>query len=161
MQSSEVALLLGANLGDATRTFEQAKLQLSSFCTLLAESSLWITQPWGVHDQPDFTNQALLIRCSLSPESLLDRLQEIEALFGRTGKGLCQPRTLDIDILLMGQTIKESSRLTIPHPRLRIRRFALAPLSEIIPDALEPVSGRRISELLEQCSDPLKVWKSP
>lgn len=125
-----------------------------------ARSSIYATQPVGVTDQPSFVNAAALVRTSLSPGSLLKVLLEIERRYGRDRKaGIPKgPRTLDLDLLLMesderGGIVRTSPSLTLPHPELAARRFALAPLAEIAPGLEHPVLKKRVAELLAELRD--------
>lgn len=114
-------------------------------------SSVYRTAPRYVLDQPDFLNVVVAGDTELDPLELLERTQAIEAEFGRDRskerhKG---PRTLDIDMLLHGDTILRTSALTLPHPGLAERAFVLVPLLEIAPELRHPVTGMPLSSLLE------------
>ena len=104
----------------------------------------------GPPGQPPYLNAAAEIETDLSPEDLLATLQRIEAALGRDREGEQRwgPRTCDLDILLMGDCVMETDSLTLPHPRLAERTFALRPLAEISPNAVHPVLGKTIAELL-------------
>lgn len=111
----------------------------------------------------DFINQALLITTNLTPHNLLKRLNALEQEMGRehkkTGSEEYTSRTLDIDILLWGNSIVNDEELTIPHPRMHLRNFTLVPLNEIAPEFEHPGLELEISKLLEQSTDTLKVQK--
>ena len=131
----EAALGLGGNLGDVRAAIERALAALAAHphVALVARSSFYRTPPWGPVAQPPFLNLAALIRTSLSPHALLDLCLEIERHAGRVREARYGPRTLDIDILIFGELKLCDERLTLPHPRLAERAFALVPLAEIAP----------------------------
>ena len=113
-------------------------------------SSFHETEPvGGPPGQGPYLNAAAVLETTLDPLELLHVLQAIEARFGRVRTVRWGERTLDLDLLLFDDRIIESTELTVPHPRLAERRFVLEPLAEIAPDAIEPRTGRTVSELLE------------
>lgn len=134
---------LGANIGDAVATVRDAfaALAASEGVVLRAASSLYRTAPVGLANQPDFINAAVCVETTLAPEALLAALLAIEARFGRIRAERNGPRTLDLDLLLHGDQIVDTPRLTLPHPRLHLRAFVLAPLAEIAPDLAIPGRG--------------------
>ena len=127
-------------MGNRKRQLQQAAALIAKRCgEVLAASPLFETAAWGKTDQPAFLNQALLIETILEPEELLEQLLQIEAHSGRIRKERYGPRLIDIDILLYEDQVIHTASLTIPHPRLPQRRFALAPLAAIAPDVIHPV----------------------
>lgn len=120
-----------------------------------ARSSLYRTEPVGFADQPAFVNAAVTLETELEPEHLLDFLLGIERRYGRDrSRDLPdRPRTLDLDLLLVGDRIVNSPKLTLPHPALARRRFVLTPLAEIAPELRDPVTGITVTELLEQLAN--------
>jgi len=142
---------LGANLGDREATIRQAVERLSSEpgIEVLAVSSLRETDPVGYLDQPRFLNGAVALETGLGPRELLERLLRIERELGRErGEGpRFGPRPIDLDLLLYGKEVVDEPGLSVPHPRLAERRFALEPLHELDPDLRLP-DGRRVEELL-------------
>ena len=152
------ALMLGGNIGNTTELFSRARSLLTSEAgTIRSESGIYISAPWGNEDQQWFKNQALLLETALSPHELLKVTKRIESLLGREKGERNGPRTLDIDILLYGGQILEQPDLTIPHPRMHLRKFNLEPLSEIAGNLMHPVLHRSISELNDACTDTLEV----
>ncbi|MES2940705.1 MAG: 2-amino-4-hydroxy-6-hydroxymethyldihydropteridine diphosphokinase [Pseudomonadota bacterium] len=144
---------LGANLGDAVRTVQDALHELGAQpgVELVRASALYRTQPLDAGG-PDFINAAAAIRTILSAPALLDALLGIEAAHGRERPYRNAPRTLDLDLLLYGEARIDSARLTVPHPRLRERAFVLVPLAEIAPQRvpagwLAAVAGQAITRL--------------
>lgn len=116
---------------------------------LLRSSSLYETAPMGLTDQPWFLNQVAEFETSLLPLELLHRIHHIEKDLGRVRTVVNGPRTVDIDIILYGDTILQSADLEIPHPRYRERRFVLEPLAELAPTLRDPATGEPIAALLE------------
>ena len=143
---------LGSNLGDRSATLARALELLGERqgIEIVAVSSFRETDPVGYLDQPRFLNAAAAIETSLSPEALLDALLEVERELGRTREGQRYgPRTVDLDLLLLeGITVNEPG-LTVPHPRLHERVFALAPLAELDPSLVVPGHGP-VAELLDR-----------
>ena len=153
-------LLTGGNEGDRFLHMQQARTNIELICgQLLLVSSIYETTPWGKTDQPDFLNQVILVDTKFSPEELLKAILSIEEKDGRKRTVKNAPRTIDIDILFYNNLILEKPGLTIPHPRIAIRRFVLEPLNEISPEFIHPVFGKTMRELLLECKDELGVKK--
>ncbi len=150
-----VYLAAGSNIGDREGSLRRAFSQLGELCADLRFSSLYETRPLYVTDQPLFLNAAVEGSTALAPEALLDGLQRIEEALGRdrARERRMGPRTLDLDILLFGSQIFASPRLTVPHPRLTERAFALVPLLELSPGLRDPRTGRPFSEALARIGD--------
>lgn len=125
---------LGANLGDAAVTVVHALDALAALpgTRLVARSSLYRSSPVDATG-PDFVNAVAELSTDLPPQPLLAELQAIEQRFGRQRGARNAPRTLDLDLLLHGDSVLHTPRLTLPHPRLHLRAFVLAPLAEIAP----------------------------
>lgn len=128
---SPVHLGLGSNLGDREANLHFALEALSGVMSRPRVSSLYETGPVGVEDQPPFLNLVVIGTTDLEPQTLLERVKAIERSAGRTPTFRWGPRILDIDILLFGGRAVDLPDLTIPHPRLHERLFALAPLCEV------------------------------
>lgn len=154
-------LLLGSNLGDRAALLRAARVQLAAAGEILAVSGLYETAAWGREDQPAFLNQALAVRTSLPAEQLLEQCLAAERLAGRERLERWGSRTLDVDILLYADAMVDQPGLTLPHPRLAERRFALVPLAEIAPQLRHPQLGLTVAELLAHCPDPLPVRPWP
>jgi 2-amino-4-hydroxy-6-hydroxymethyldihydropteridine diphosphokinase len=120
-------------------------------------SAVFLTDPWGLYDQPAFLNQVVLVETLLEPELLLLEVQAIERQMGRERITKWDRRIIDIDILFYDQVIYQSDTLQIPHPWIEQRNFVLAPLAEIAAAFIHPISKKSIRELLESSTDPLRA----
>jgi 2-amino-4-hydroxy-6-hydroxymethyldihydropteridine diphosphokinase len=149
---------LGSNLGDRESALRSGLngLERRGFAPAVL-SSLYLTEPVGGPPQPWYLNQVAGGQTRLSPEELLRACLETEDEAGRVRGTRFGPRTLDLDLLLYGDEMREEPALTLPHPRLHQRRFVLEPLAEIAPDARHPRLGATIAELLARCPDPARV----
>jgi 2-amino-4-hydroxy-6-hydroxymethyldihydropteridine diphosphokinase len=149
---ADIFLGLGTNQGDKINNIRKAFDILRSLenFKITAWSSLYETEPVGVSEQPVFLNCVLRAESSMDPHSLLSWLKTIESKMGREPNTHNLPRPIDIDILLYDNIDMESLELTIPHSRLKSRRFALEPLLEICPDAIDPASNKPLREYLEK-----------
>lgn len=144
-----VYLSLGSNLGDREATLRRALDALAAAGVALRHvSSIYETEPRDLLDQPWFLNLVAECETDLFPRQLLTRTQRVEQDLGRQRVIAKGPRTIDIDILLFGNSVVRTEGLTIPHPRLDERRFVLEPLAELAPDLRHPVSRRTVRELL-------------
>jgi 2-amino-4-hydroxy-6-hydroxymethyldihydropteridine diphosphokinase len=150
-----VAIALGSNLGDRESHLLFGRSRLSSLLTDIRFSTVHETAPEGVPGPQDaFLNQAAVGVSGESPRALLGHLLAIEGERGRARPFPLAPRTLDLDLILFGDRIVTANGLHVPHPRFRARRFVLAPLAEIAPSMVDPVTGRSIRELLDQLPEP-------
>jgi 2-amino-4-hydroxy-6-hydroxymethyldihydropteridine diphosphokinase len=155
-----VYLGLGSNLGDREAMLQSALDALSGAgVTVTRTSSVYETEPRDLRDQPWFLNLVAECRTECFPVQLLQRIQKIESSLGRKRVVAKGPRTIDIDILLYGNSVVRTATLEVPHPRFRERRFVLAPLVELAPTLRDPVTGRKITELLaEVLNQPLRLY---
>ena len=151
-------LCLGSNMGDREKNLLRCVEELRrAHMILLKSSSIYETEPLGIHDQPFFLNQVVLMRSRLRPPALLRRVKAIEKQMGRKVSLTSGPRLIDIDILLAGDMVVRAPQIQIPHPRISQRRFVLLPLREIAPEVVHPVLSKTVRELLETCPDRSEV----
>ncbi|MGB9180190.1 MAG: 2-amino-4-hydroxy-6-hydroxymethyldihydropteridine diphosphokinase [Pyrinomonadaceae bacterium] len=155
---------LGSNLGDrAGHLLLAVRGMMDAGLSVACLSSIYETEPVDVLEQPPFLNMVAELRdVRFSPEQLLARLLRIEYALGRRRDVLRGPRTIDLDLLLYGEEERATEFLTLPHPRLPLRRFVLTPLAEIAPQLIHPTINKSISEILAQTEDSSEVrrWKA-
>ena len=160
MKEFTAYILIGGNIGDRFANLLTAKELINKQCgTIIKESSVYQTAAWGLKEQPDFLNQVLILSTTLNPETLMRSLLSVEETMGRKRSIKFGPRIIDLDILLINDFLIESEFLTVPHPALQQRKFALIPLNEVAPDLLHPVENKTINQLLTECNDELVVQK--
>jgi 2-amino-4-hydroxy-6-hydroxymethyldihydropteridine diphosphokinase len=144
-----VYLSLGSNMGDRQENLRTAIEQLAAAeVRVLRESPIYETEPVGLTSQRWFLNMVVEAGTELFPMQLLTRTSKIERALGRVRTVPNGPRTIDIDILLYGKATVRSSRLEIPHPRMKERRFVLVPLADLAPDLRHPVTHQTMRQLL-------------
>ena len=153
MRAPLAIIALGSNLGDSQKVILTVMDSLQKLSNKpLLKSSLWQTSPVDCPpDSPKFINAivGLIPKDEETPESLLEKLQELEKEFGRTPKKILnEPRPLDLDLIAFGQETRNTPDLILLHPRAHLRRFVLQPLNEIAPDLVLPGQGRTVSNLL-------------
>jgi 2-amino-4-hydroxy-6-hydroxymethyldihydropteridine diphosphokinase len=148
------AIALGSNLasqwGDREATLHEAIARIARLGQILSVSSFYDTAPVGYTEQPRFLNGAMLLETELGPIDLMHALLAIEREMGRE-RGLVAvkgPRTIDLDLLLLGNEVVAQTELTLPHPALSERRFVLEPLAEIAPAMVDPVTGHTVQQML-------------
>ncbi len=142
---------LGSNLGDRKQNMESAISRIKEIpgVQVTKVSSFYETQPVGGPPQGKYLNAVAEVECSIGARQLLDHLQRIEKELGRTRAGKDLARTIDLDILVLGEQVIDEPTLKIPHPRMHERSFVLDPLNEIAPDAVHPVLGATAADLRE------------
>jgi len=149
MDTHQVYLGLGSNLGNRKNNLEEAIRQISQFAAIKKTSSTYETEPWGLKDQPKFLNQVLFVESTLGPNELLSLLKNIEQQMGRKKSVRFGPRIIDVDILFYDDDVMNTPNLTIPHSHLTERAFVLVPLAEIAPKLVHPLYQKTIKELLQ------------
>jgi 2-amino-4-hydroxy-6-hydroxymethyldihydropteridine diphosphokinase len=140
-------LSLGSNIGDRAAQLQDALTRLSAAGRVVAVSSFYETEPVEFTQQSWFLNCAVALETAKTPQQLMAAILVIEVQMGRRRAQNKGPRSIDIDILLFGDTIVDSTELTIPHPAMHQRRFVLEPLAEIAPEVQHPVLKKTIREL--------------
>ena len=161
MLSHTVYLGLGSNLGDRYRQLLTALKLLEPHLGEVAHSSVYESPPWGVLDQPSFLNCACRGRWDGPPRKLLRCIKSIEAQLGRRPTRRWGERFIDIDILILGESVIKTPELQIPHPQLANRRFACQPLADLCPHLLVPGLGESVSTLANKlaAAETLDVWR--
>lgn len=159
MKKRTYHLIIGGNLGDRMGRLAHARELLAKEAgDIVAESTIYETQPWGYEDQPMFLNQAIALQSTQAPAELLETIKHIEQKAGRTASEKWHARTIDIDILLCGDEVVQQNRLAIPHPLLQDRNFVLIPLLEIAAEQIHPVLNKTIEEIYTDCQDKGEVY---
>jgi 2-amino-4-hydroxy-6-hydroxymethyldihydropteridine diphosphokinase len=141
-----VALGLGANLGDRVAALQGAVDVVAPHLERAAVSSVYETLPVGGPEQPDYANAVLVGDFAGEPLELLELAHQAEAAWARTREVRWGPRTLDVDVLVVGDVVRDDPVLTLPHPRARERAFVLVPWAEADPAAVLP-DGTRVADL--------------
>lgn len=158
--ANTVYILLGANLGNPKEQIESAYNLLSTkIGKVIAVSSLYKSEAWGIEDQPIFYNQVLCFETILNPTNCLLICQQIELELGRVREKKWGARVIDIDILYYNNEIIKTEKLIIPHPFIHLRNFTLIPLNEVAPDYIHPVLNKTNNQLLSNSEDKLQVQK--
>ena len=154
-------ILFGSNMGDKNGIFDQACLYINNRCGRVVQvSASYESEPWGFEAEEWFLNRVIVVETEMDSCDLMQQLLEIERELGRERhpeKEGYASRTADLDILYYGSRVICTETLTVPHPRLHLRRFALLPLREVAPNLVHPVFGLTQRELLDRCPDALVV----
>lgn len=161
MKERLIYLCIGGNLGEREANLEETRMFLNfNFGDVVAASSIYETEAWGMPNAPAFLNQIVLIKTTLTDAELLQEIAELEEFYGREREaGQYLNREMDVDVVFIGDEIIETEKLVVPHPRMHLRRFVLVPMSELAPDFVHPISKKSMEELLKECQDQSKVTK--
>lgn len=149
-RDKDVVLAFGSNLGDRRTSVEDGIRALSALGSVGKVSALIETKPYGVTDQPDFLNGALLLKTKLTPQALLPALKQIEKEVGRIPTRRWGPRVLDLDIIYYEDLVLQTENLIIPHVDRCNRSFVLNPIAEIAPDLVDPQLHKTVKELQQE-----------
>lgn len=146
---------VGSNLGDKLSNCQKAIDLIDNIenCTVKRQSGFYRTEPVGVASQNWYVNGVIRVETGLSVQDLLRSLLSIETGMGRVRKQRWESRIIDLDILLYGHHVIDEKNLTIPHPRMHVRRFVLMPMVQLDPDLVHPVLGRTMSELFDDLTE--------
>ena len=164
MPHPKIYVSLGSNLGDrAGHLLLAVRGMLAAGLCITRLSSIYETEPVDVREQPQFLNMIAELRgdTPFAPEQVLTRLLRIEYALGRRRDVPKGPRTIDLDLLLYCDVQHQSELLTLPHPRLHLRRFVLTPLAELAPDLAHPMLKQTIQQLLAVAPDKtsVRLWQ--
>lgn len=153
-------LIIGSNVGDRRAALDQAlDLLAVNAGEVTDRSAIYESTPWGRMDEGtcDFLNQVLVLETDMEPEELLDETQKAERLLGRLEKGEMAgdarkyaSRIIDIDILYYDDQVMGNARLTVPHPLIPQREFVLEPLAEVMPEYVDPATGKTVQQMLDE-----------
>jgi 2-amino-4-hydroxy-6-hydroxymethyldihydropteridine diphosphokinase len=156
-----IYLCIGGNLGEREVNLEEAIDFIDfNFGDVVAVSSIYESEPWGMTDVPNFLNQVVHLHSELTDKELLVEIADLEEFFGRerSSQGYVS-REMDIDVLLIDEEVISTETLQVPHPRMCERRFVLEPLAEIAPEFIHPELKQSVEVLLKACSDKGKVTR--
>jgi len=142
-------LSIGSNQGGRVENCVIAVAKLAHKMEVLRVSPVYMTEPWGKTDQPEFMNVAVEIETQLSSHELLSACKKIEDMMGRKPGERWGPRIIDLDVLLYEDRVVEEEDLILPHPRMHERRFVLQPLTDIAPQVRHPLFKKTVAELLD------------
>lgn len=159
-KNMKAMILLGGNMGNRLAYLKFAKFHIENDIGKIEKrSAVYETEAWGEQSTKAYLNQVVEINTSLDPMELLNALLLIEKKAGRTRQVKWADRTLDLDILLLENKQIQNEQLVVPHPEMQHRSFVLIPLAEIGANLRHPSLAKTVQELLEICTDPLKVKK--
>jgi 2-amino-4-hydroxy-6-hydroxymethyldihydropteridine diphosphokinase len=157
----QIYLCIGGNLGEREANLEETVEFIDfNIGDVIAVSSVYESEPWGMTDVPNFLNQVVLVESELRNEELLAEVEGLEEFYGRERSDeKYLSREMDVDILFIDGEIIEEDNLRVPHPRMSERRFVLEPLAEIASDLMHPELKLSAAELLKACKDQGKVTR--
>ena len=150
MPSFRTFIALGSNQGSRLTHLREAALAIADHFEILG--SAWVYRTEAMYrSQPDFLNTAIEALTTIPASDVLETLLEIESSLGRTRTVRYGPRSIDIDLIIHGNTVLRSERAEVPHPRFAERPFVLKPLVDLAPDFRDPITGQRFDSLNAAC----------
>ena len=159
MQENEVVISLGTNLGDKLKNLKNALSNIEDFGRILNKSRIFSSDPWGYDSENEFLNMGLVIKTSLEPMQLLKKLKSIEKQMGRRPKmgQSYQDRIIDLDILIYSGIIIDNEELSVPHPKIKERKFSLLILKDLFENEFIPDLNDFPDKMLLKCVDESNV----
>ena len=159
MQENEVVISLGTNLGDRLKNLKNALSIIEGFGRILNKSRIFCSDPWGYDSENEFLNMGLVIKTSLEPMQLLKKLKSIEKQMGRGPKMVqsYQDRIIDLDILIYSGYTIDNEELSIPHPKIKERKFSLLILKDLFVNEFIPDLNDSPDKMLLKCVDESNV----
>jgi len=155
-------LLIGGNIGDRIKNLAKTRSFIDMrIGKIVKTSAIYETAAWGITEQPDFLNQVLLVESKLPAQKIMQLILSIENKLGRVRTQKNASRIIDIDILFYNNEIINEMALTVPHPEIQNRKFALIPLNDIAPDFVHPILKLSLKHLLYISKDTLEVKRLP
>ena len=159
MQENEVVISLGTNLGDKLKNLKNALSNIEDFGRILNKSRIFSSDPWGYDSENEFLNMGLVIKTSLEPMQLLKKLKNIEKQMGRGPKMVqsYKDRIIDLDILIYSGITIDNEELSIPHPKIKERKFSLLILKDLFENEFIPDLNDFPDKMLLKCVDESNV----
>ena len=159
MEEHKVVISLGTNLGDKLKNLKNALNYIEVFGNILNKSRIFCSEPWGYDSENEFLNMGLLIKTSLDPMQLLNKLKSIEKKMGRSLKvgQTYQDRIIDLDILIYRGFSIENEELSIPHPKIKERKFSLLIIKDLYKNEFIPDLNDSAEKMLLKCGDESNV----
>ena len=153
-----ILVAIGSNLnsksfGSPQQNCQVAIEMLSKYFEVIQSSSFYKTEPIPISEQPWFVNCIVNIKSKISPLKVLDTLLEIESQFGRKRNRKNEARVIDLDLIAYNSLIVKSCELTLPHPRMHLRKFVMQPICDINKNWVHPVSKKKASEILKELAN--------
>ena len=159
MQENEVVISLGTNLGDKLKNLKNALSNIEGLGRILNKSRIFSSDPWGYDSENEFLNMGLVIKTSLEPMQLLKKLKSIEKQMGRRPKmgQSYQDRIIDLDILIYSGIIIDNEELSVPHPKIKERKFSLLILKDLFENEFIPDLNDFPDKMILKCVDESNV----